>query len=341
MKKVLALAAAAALVSGVSAFADDVPGGATNVAGIPYSDVTADDWAYHAIADLSREGVVEGYPDGTFKGERKISRYEMAQIIVRLMAREDSLNAEQRDKLDRLIVEYKSDLQNLGFRIANLEKKIGNFHWSGDARMRYQKLGHADSENWDGRMRITARADVNDNTYFQGRMVYNMNFKSDGSDDGNILSLLTGDSDNSDYEKLYFDQLFAHHNFGERFSLRLGRLPFGMGNQGDWLYGDSRGIDGIEAAYGVNHFGAKIGFGRVQGRAGKGDDSSSTLSLFGSSSYNGTDMFYVKAHGGVSFFDLHAGYYRTAGDKQDAFTGLNIWNVGAQFNIADFRVFGE
>ena len=80
MKKILAIAAAAALTAGVSAYAAN-----------PFSDVSPDDWAYQAVSDLSDQGVVEGYPDGTFKGERNMTRYELAQVIARLMAREDQL----------------------------------------------------------------------------------------------------------------------------------------------------------------------------------------------------------------------------------------------------------
>ncbi|MCH3913567.1 MAG: S-layer homology domain-containing protein [Dialister sp.] len=58
MKKILALAAVAALTAGVSAYAAN-----------PFSDVTPSDWAYQAVVDLSEQGVVEGYPDGTFKAK--------------------------------------------------------------------------------------------------------------------------------------------------------------------------------------------------------------------------------------------------------------------------------
>ncbi|HAT56478.1 MAG TPA: S-layer protein, partial [Veillonellaceae bacterium] len=53
MKKILAMAAAAALTCGVSAYAAN-----------PFSDVSAGDWAYQAVTSLSEQGVVEGYPDG-------------------------------------------------------------------------------------------------------------------------------------------------------------------------------------------------------------------------------------------------------------------------------------
>ncbi len=173
MKKILALAAVAALTAGVSAYAAN-----------PFSDVTADDWAYQAVSDLSAQGVVEGYPDGSFKGERNMTRYELAQIIARLMAKEDQLNAEQQATLDKLAGEYADELANLGVRVANLEKKVGNISWSGDARMQYQHnlvdaTKHEDS--WNGRMRINVQGQVNDQVTVNGRFVNEMDFKGDES----------------------------------------------------------------------------------------------------------------------------------------------------------------
>ena len=148
MKKILALAAVAALTAGVSAYAAN-----------PFSDVTPDDWAFQAVSDLSAQGVVEGYPDGTFKGERNMTRYELAQIVARLMAKEDQLNAEQQATLDKLAGEYADELANLGVRVSDLEKKVGNISWSGDARMQYQHALNDDrkakgADVWSGRMRI-------------------------------------------------------------------------------------------------------------------------------------------------------------------------------------------
>ena len=189
MKKILALAAVAALTAGVSAYAAN-----------PFSDVTADDWAYQAVSDLSAQGVVEGYPDGTFKGERNMTRYELAQIVARLMAKEDQLNAEQQATLDKLAGEYADELANLGVRVSNLEKKVGNIYWSGDARMRYQtqdntwkdathkdgvaandKAAAKASDSWNGRMRINVKGQVNESTYVNGKLAYDMDFKGDDS----------------------------------------------------------------------------------------------------------------------------------------------------------------
>ena len=292
MKKILAIAAVAALTAGVSAYAAN-----------PFSDVSPDDWAYQAVSDLSDQGVVEGYPDGTFKGERNMTRYELAQVIARLMAREDQLNAEQKATLDKLAGEYADELANLGVRVSNLEKKVGNISWSGDARMRYQDKSN-DTDNWDGRMRIVAKAAVNDSTYAQARFVSEMNFKD--SKDANT----------------YADQLFVNHGFGD-FAVRLGRQPVTFGNQGGWLYGSAKGYDGAQLSYKGDRFGATVGYGQ-----------------FNASDY-GTDiteadMFFAKANTELGPVALDLNYIKPTGEDNG-----ELFGAGVAFNINDFRVFGE
>lgn len=50
-----------------------------------FPDVSSNHWAYEAVSDLSRRGLVEGYPDGTFGGDRLLTRYEFAQIVYRAL----------------------------------------------------------------------------------------------------------------------------------------------------------------------------------------------------------------------------------------------------------------
>ena len=90
----------------------------------PFTDVSADDWAYQAVASLSDEGVIDGYPDGTFRGDKHVTRYEIAQIVARLMAKEDTLNASQKETLAKLSSQYANELKDLGVRIAELEKSV-------------------------------------------------------------------------------------------------------------------------------------------------------------------------------------------------------------------------
>ena len=302
MKKILALAAVAALTAGVSAYAAN-----------PFSDVTPSDWAYQAVVDLSEQGVVEGYPDGTFKGERNITRYEMAQIIARMLAKEDQLNAEQRATLDKLAGEYADELANLGVRVSNLEKKVGNLYWSGDARMRYQDKATGD-DSWNGRMRINVKGQVNDSTYVQGRLTSNMDFKTNGDKDNDVV----------------FDQLFANHDFGKAATVRLGRIPVAFGDQGGWLYGDSYGVDGAEAAF---HLGEKVDVTAGYGR-------------FNTSDYNDKvidhDAFYARGAAKLGEGKLGVDYIKFVGDtNDDNVAGNELLGANLTIPVSDFRVFGE
>ena len=240
MKKILAMAAVAALTAGVSAYAAN-----------PFSDVSTNDWAYQAVADLSDQGVVIGYPDGTFRGERNITRYELAQIVARMMAREDQLNAEQRATLEKLAGEYADELAKLGVRVSNVEKKVGNLSWSGDARMRWNQGYTAKgneakaTDKWNGRMRIKAKAQVNDSTYVQGRFATNMYFKDAKKDDGSTS----------------MDQLFVHHQFCDNFGVTIGRSAVTLGQTGI-LYDDT--FDGVQATMGTKEVTLEAGYGRMK-----------------------------------------------------------------------------
>lgn len=294
MKKILALAAVAALTAGVSAYAAN-----------PFSDVTADDWAYQAVSDLSAQGVVEGYPDGTFKGERNMTRYELAQIVARLMAKEDQLNAEQQATLDKLAGEYADELANLGVRVSNLEKKVGNISWSGDARMRYiNKAKTNDKDAWDGRLRLTVKGQVNDSTYAQGRIATNMYFKDADKDDGNTT----------------MDRLFVNHSFGDKTSVVLGRQDLTV--FGGLEYDDA--FDGAKLAYNDGKFDAYAAFGRLKSGDTKDD------ATFGGLGY---DFGAAK---------LNAAYFHLTSDKvKDVNKFDSIWGANLVVPVQDFSVFGE
>ena len=297
MKKILALAAVAALTAGVSAYAAN-----------PFSDVTADDWAYQAVSDLSAQGVVEGYPDGTFKGERNMTRYELAQIVARLMAKEDQLNAEQQATLDKLAGEYADELANLGVRVSNLEKKVGNISWSGDARMRYiASSSDKVADKYDGRIRLTVKGQVNDATYVQGRIATNMYFKDADKDDGNTT----------------MERLFVNHNFGDKTSVVLGRQDLTV--FGGLEYDDA--FDGAKLAYNDGKFDAYAAFGQMN--AGT-DAQKATDAAFGGLGY---DFGVAK---------LNAAYFNFTGDKAKTAYGFDsIWGANLVVPVQDFSVFGE
>ena len=302
MKKILALAAVAALTAGVSAYAAN-----------PFSDVTADDWAYQAVSDLSAQGVVEGYPDGTFKGEKNMTRYELAQIVARLMAKEDQLNAEQQATLDKLAGEYADELANLGVRVSNLEKKVGNLYWSGDARMRYQDKGN-NADAWNGRIRLNVKGQVNESTYVQGRFLNEMDFKGNG------------DSTTS------MDQLYVNHNFSKEVAVRLGRQPIAFGNQGGWLINPNKGYDGAQASYKNGKLALTTGFGQLNATKKVGDKVVGTEAA-------DTDVYFAQGTYDFGFAKLDANYI--ASKEGEADDRGEIYGVGLNVPVQQFNVFGE
>ncbi|WP_285772692.1 S-layer homology domain-containing protein, partial [Megamonas funiformis] len=110
--------------------------GVAGAASNPFSDVSQDSWAYDAVATLAADGVIDGFPDGTYQGNKTMTRYEMAQIVARAMAKEDLQKADKAI-VDKLAAEFAEELDNLGVRVADLEKKSDNVKFTGTARLRY------------------------------------------------------------------------------------------------------------------------------------------------------------------------------------------------------------
>jgi len=133
MKKLLALVAVFALV----AFA--APAFAAN----PFVDVPMNHWAYDAISQLAAKGIIQGYPDGTYRGNQPMTRYEMSMLVARALATVDMDKASKEDveMLKKLVVEFKDELEALGVRVdaldervAVLEEGIGGWKFWGELR---------------------------------------------------------------------------------------------------------------------------------------------------------------------------------------------------------------
>jgi len=93
----------------------------------PFVDVPLNHWAYDAVQTLAAKGVVIGYPDGTFGGQRMLTRYEFAEAIARVLAYVEQYGglAEDVEILSKLAVEFADELANLGVTVADLEATVG------------------------------------------------------------------------------------------------------------------------------------------------------------------------------------------------------------------------
>ena len=96
----------------------------------PFSDVPFSHWAYDAVAKLSAKGIITGFPDGTFKGQRQVTRYELAMILARLMAKMDggismpNMSSADKKTVEKLTVELADELSLLGVKVTALEDEV-------------------------------------------------------------------------------------------------------------------------------------------------------------------------------------------------------------------------
>lgn len=125
-----------------------------------FADVKTDHWAYEAIDMLQHEGIVEGYPDGTFKGGNSFTRYEMAMVIARIYTRMQDMtpgiNGVSQDTFDEyqaiinaLLEEFRDDLSGLSDHVDGLDNRLG------DLEDRVSTLENIeDSIKWSGQLRL-------------------------------------------------------------------------------------------------------------------------------------------------------------------------------------------
>lgn len=205
----------------------------------PFADVDTSSWAYQAVCQLSDQGVVEGYPDGTFKGDKNVSRYELAQIIARLMAKEDSLNDSQKAAVQKLSAEYADDLQNLGVRVKELEKKTGNLSTITELRVqdipRYDNVYKDNKSSHDElslRVRINTMANVNDRSTVYSQLETTMSMNGSTPFDPNRQDWSSRESSDADKTRtgygdgdFHMNRLWATYHFGKKQD--TSKLPFG------------------------------------------------------------------------------------------------------------------
>ena len=328
MKKSLVLAMAMALGVTASAYAAN-----------PFSDVPAGHWAYDSISKLAAAGVIDGYGDGTFGGDKLMTRYEMAQIVAKAMAKGANV--------DKLAAEFADELDNLGVRVANLEKKADNVKVTGEVRFRYVNqdgamarfkgendnldsvvLGNKSNHVADIRSRIWINGMINDDWTYTGMLQNTQNL-----------------SDNAGNEDTKFQRAYVDGKLGGM-AVRAGRynLVIADGN----IY-DTR-ADGLELSYGN-----KL---KLKGFAGKATDGITVVPV---NITNGTDTLIGDIENGGKYWglalegELAKGLKATAGytqfkdmgtgsvafdngnfDKTDIDNG--IWHAGLSYDMGHFNL---
>ncbi len=237
----LALSVAAILVLAV----------ASPVFAQPFADVPTDHWAFDAIAELAAKGIIEGFPDGTFKGDRGVSRYEVAIIVARILARIEAIKipapapaaAPQVTRTDvqtiqRLVNEFRAELAALGVRTTAVEEELTalkakstNVTIKGDMRLRYNISGLTTAipfttAQYRHRITLTGRASSSVAVTTRVR-----------TGPGSQISPLTSPTSSSVWPALTFDYAYTDVSgvFGTNW--RLGQQPYTLGGSGWSGYG--------------------------------------------------------------------------------------------------------
>ncbi|MCX5726504.1 MAG: S-layer homology domain-containing protein, partial [Candidatus Saganbacteria bacterium] len=130
-------------------------------------DIPDSHWAAPSVYELIKAGIVDGYPDGTFRGKGKISRYESAVLAATLFSKVEI--SEARD--EKLIAELRAEVQDLKYHFSGIikegEKK--DIVFSGDLNSRFRMANVAFSKNkgfeFDYRLRSTMYRDFGHGIY--------------------------------------------------------------------------------------------------------------------------------------------------------------------------------
>ncbi len=286
MKKSLVLAMAMALGVTASAYAAN-----------PFSDVPAGHWAYDAVNKLAAEGVVDGYPDGTYGGDKLMTRYEMAQIVAKEMAKGANV--------DKLAAEFADELDSLGVRVANLEKKADNVKITGEVRASYRDVD-GDVNGHEGllRSRLWVNGQINEDWAYTGMFENNQDFTNE-----------TGD-DKIDFARAYVEG-------------RVGGLDVVAGRYNEVTFTGNildANMDMAKVSYGD-----KI---KVSAAAGKAYDS---VEVDDTNLLDSDDRIYIGTlEAALGDVDAYVGYFKTNSNMDK-----EIWNVGASYGFGDFTLAAE
>ncbi len=295
MKKSLVLAMAMALGVTASAYAAN-----------PFSDVPAGHWAYDAVNKLAAEGVVDGYPDGTYGGDKLMTRYEMAQIVAKAMAKGANV--------DKLAAEFADELDSLGVRVANLEKKADNVKVTGEIRYSYRDVdGDVNSNESVLRSRLWVNGQINEDWSYTGMLENEQTFH--GEDDEEIDLGASGDDDLS-LARAYVEG-------------RVGGLDVVAGRYNEVTFSGNildANLDMARVSYGD-----KI---KVSAAAGKAYDS---VEVNDKTMLDSDDRIYIGTlEAALGDVDAYVAYFKTNSNMDK-----EIWNVGASYGFGDFTLSAE
>ena len=338
-KKTLISAITTALVVGAAS--------TTFASANPFSDVPADSWAYDAVATLSANGVVDGYPDGTYQGEKTITRYEMAQIVARAMAKTD-LDKADKALVDKLAVEFADELDNLGVRVTELEKKSDNVKWGGKLRYRYYDVdddSKGDKTYNKIMFRLEPKAYIGNTGWTANARI---GYLIDAGTSSNAANANDTDDNDATVDRIYVQ--------GPLFGANVTAGKFGLFSEQGLVFDDR--VTGVQVDLGSDVFKTKLVAGRYDNDVDDNYFKNSTADGISDSDIT-ADIYNIEFNYTPNEKTaINAGYLAMTGmdkdgasDDDDAFTDyiknndtneMKIWYLGGQYAFDNnFALSGE
>ena len=354
MKKSVVSALAAAVILGTAT----TP---TYAAQNPFSDVNDHHWAYNAVLGLAEAGIITGYDNsdaslnGKFLGGRNITRYEMAQMIAKTLARIEgesspfnvqlrghqwtfvdnsgvrrvvdgtvvpfrlsngaTVSSNELNQLRDLVEEFQVELDSLGLRVAELEKHADKVRWAGKIEYTYNRLKYDDA----------------DDKQTSNGYVFRLEPIAEINDHWTARARLdaTGDMSTDKTNDVFLKRIYAQGDY-DNFSVKLGR--FGLCTPEEGIVLDSV-ISGGEITYGSKWKATLTG-----GRIGGGDEPE--YGEENETNFLGLNVQYADPgdrglFGGVGYYtakdhDFENYFYNDDGDQGKA--AVIAANLGYRFN---------
>ena len=322
MKKSLTLAMTLALGVSASAYAAN-----------PFSDVPVGHWAYDSVAKLVAAGGVEGFATGEFGGDKLLTRYEMAQIVAKAMAKGANC--------DKLAAEFADELDSFGVRIAKLEKDSDAVKITGEVRYHYADMNiQNNEEKYSGksgsksklRSRLWLDGKINDSWKYTGMIQNYQDFSNDSGEEG------------IEFKRAYVEGKVGGVN------LLAGRYNAYLVNGN--LYDEH--ADGVELSYGKDvkvtafymkptdqegkYFWEEMFDGEGWGSLNLEYDNAWGFKIDANIGVIKATAGYTVFGDGIDRWYEHKGYFADNGflEKQK---NNKVWNIGAEFNVAkDLKV---
>ncbi|MDY4696952.1 S-layer homology domain-containing protein [Selenomonas montiformis] len=332
-----------------------VPAATGYAAQNPFKDLPEGHWAYDAVTMLARDGVIEGYGDGTFRGDRGLNRYEMAELVSKAMEKYATARPADRGAIKKLKREFASELSDIDDRLTavesdvkDLKKTQSSFKWFGDARFRSywnkngtqfktmkapggvgtgKELSSKNSRQLETRVRLGIWAQPADNVTVQGRLkLNNVTDKNDSYDEGKI--------ENSNNDSVRLDRMEFNYQAKNGWAFDIGRMEKSFGQGLIWW---ENPIDGfaIHKSFGQT---AAVQFGwgdlTAENWGGKGTNKDKWMPAFFAdgalhlSKASTVTASYLKAHTD-SMLDVA---------KVDDWGWLNSWNKKQRYELNQFAV---